>query len=83
MEEIYRLELREGIGQYWNKRFEVVEKYSYYEDGRYIEDYHIVFHSKDKERCMEYINKYNGKPKRKINKLPYNWTNDDLPFYRQ
>ena len=28
--------LIEGIGQYWNKRWEVQEKYSYYEDDKKV-----------------------------------------------
>ena len=43
--------IKEGIGQYWNKRWEVQEKYSYYENGKRVISWHTVFTSTDKKRC--------------------------------
>ena len=33
----------EGIGRFWNKRYEVQEKYSYYENGEKVYSWHTVF----------------------------------------
>ena len=54
--------ITEGYGQYSNKRWEVQEKYSYYEDGKWIEAWHMVFHSEDKNKCMEVMEKYKTEP---------------------
>jgi hypothetical protein len=52
----------EGYGQYFNKRWEVQEKYSYYENGEKIEAWHTVFHSVDKDRCIEVMKRYETEP---------------------
>ncbi len=56
--------LVEGIGQYFNKRWEVQERYSYYENGDKVESWHTVFTSKDKIRCQEVLNRYITEPKK-------------------
>lgn len=43
----------EGIGRYWNKRYELQEKYSYYEKGEKIYSWHTVFASPDRKRCED------------------------------
>lgn len=48
----------EGIGQYWNRRWEVQEKYHYYENGKLITLWHMVFHSKDRKSCEDVLKKY-------------------------
>ena len=50
--------LVEGIGQYWNKRWEVQEKYSYYEGEEKVIAWHTVFHSVDKKLCEKTLKKY-------------------------
>lgn len=62
MEKEYRIV--EGIGQYFNKRWEVQEKYSYYENGEKIISWHTVFHSKDKKLCEEVLQKYKTMPQK-------------------
>ena len=61
--------IKEGIGQYWNKRFEVQEKYSYYENGKRYISWHTVFTSTDKNRCEEIMKRYQTEP-RKDYKMP-------------
>ena len=39
--------IKEGIGQYWNKRWEVQEKYFYYENGERVTSWHTVFHDRN------------------------------------
>lgn len=53
MQKEYRI--IKGIGPYWNTRYEVQEKYSYYENGIQVAAWHTVFHSKDKWRCEDVI----------------------------
>lgn len=62
--------LVEGIGQYFNKRWEVQERYSYYENGKKVESWHTVFTCKDKSRCKEVLNRYITEPK-KDHRLPF------------
>lgn len=64
--------IKEGIGQYWNKRFEVQEKYSYYENGKYVISWHTVFTSTDKKRCEEVMKRYQTEP-RKEYRMPIIW----------
>lgn len=47
---------KKGIGQNWNLRYEVQEKYKYYENG-WIYNWHMVFHSIELENCIEVYNK--------------------------
>lgn len=47
--------IRESIGNYWNKRYIVQEKYSYYENGKKVESWHMVFSSPEYERCEEVL----------------------------
>lgn len=68
MKKEYRL--IEGIGQYWNKRWEVQEKYSYYEGGQTVVSWHTVFYSSDKKKCEEVLKKYQMFPQEKV-KLPF------------
>ena len=62
MEKEYRIV--EGIGQYFNKRWEVQEKYSYYENHEKSISWHTVFHSMDKKRCEEVLQKYKTMPQK-------------------
>lgn len=39
----------QGIGQHWNTRWELLEKYFYYEDDKKVESWNCVFHSKDRK----------------------------------
>ena len=48
----------EGIGNYWNRRWEIQEKYKYFENGEWIEAWHMIFWSSDKARCEEVFEKY-------------------------
>lgn len=56
--------LIEGIGQHWNKRWEIQEKYSYYENGKKVIAWHTVFHSTDKKRAEEVLKKYQTEPQK-------------------
>ena len=74
--------LIEGIGQYWNKRWEVQESYTYFENGELVHSWYTVFNSSDKNRAQEVLNKYKNNPPKRY-KLPLNDNfndNDDLPF---
>ena len=62
MKKEYRL--IEGIGQYWNKRWEVQEKYSYYEGDKKVEAWHTVFHSVNKKLCEETLKRYQTEPQK-------------------
>ena len=62
--------IKEGIGQYWNKRWEVQEKYFYYENGERVTSWHTVFHDRDKNRCEEVMKRYQTEP-RKDYKMPF------------
>ena len=62
--------VKEGIGQYWNKRWEVQEKYSYYENGERVILWYTVFTSTDKKRCKEVMKHYQTKP-RKDYRMPF------------
>ena len=64
--------IKEGIGHYWNKRFEVQEKYSYYENGKHVISWHTVFTSTDIKRCEEVMNSYHTEP-RKEYRMPIIW----------
>lgn len=55
----------ENYGRYFNKRYEVQEKYSYInENGEKIEAWHMVYHSTDKNKCIETMEKYKARPKK-------------------
>lgn len=54
----------EGYGQFFNKRWEVQEKYFYYEGDEKIESWRMVFHSRYKDRCLEVMKKYQTEPKK-------------------
>ena len=43
--------LIEGIGGFWNKQYKVQEKYSYYENGEKVYNWHTLFTSPDRKRC--------------------------------
>ena len=62
--------IKEGIGQDWNKRWEVQEKYSYYENEERVISWHTVFTSTDKNRCEEVMKRYQIEP-RKDCKMPF------------
>ena len=48
----------EGIGSHWNKRWEIQEKYEYFENGEWVYSWYLVFWSSDKTRCEEVFEKY-------------------------
>lgn len=52
----------EGYGNHFNKRWEVQEKYSYYENGEKIIAWHTVYHSPNKNDCIEVMRKYETEP---------------------
>lgn len=60
MEKEYRI--KEEIGRYWNKRWEVQKKYSYYENGERVTSWHTVFRSADKKQCEKVLEKYKIEP---------------------
>ena len=62
--------IKEGFGQHWNKRWEVQEKYFYYENGERITSWHTVFTSTDKNRCEEVMKRYQTEP-RKDYRMPF------------
>lgn len=47
--------IKETIGSYNNRRFEVQEQYTYYENGEMKKGWLEVFHSPDRERCEEVL----------------------------
>lgn len=48
----------EGIGSYWNKRWEIQEKYKYFENDEWVHSWHLVFWSSNKAKCEEKLEKY-------------------------
>lgn len=48
----------EGIGNYFNKRWEIQEKYRYFENENWIEAWRTVFWCNDKTKCEEVFKKY-------------------------
>lgn len=65
-----RMKLAEGYGSHMEKRYEVLEKYSYCDiEGKLIASWHMVFHSTDLKKCKEYFEKYKNE-KRKNYKIP-------------
>lgn len=71
--------IREGIGQYWNKRWEVQEKYSYYENGEFVTSWHTVFVSADKKNCEEVLKRYQTEPRKNYRCVPC-LIDDSIPF---
>ena len=71
MEKEYRI--KEGIGQYWNKRWEVQEKYSYYENGKRVISWHTVFTSTDKNRCEDVMKRYQTEPRKDYSMPSIEW----------
>lgn len=70
-----------GIGSYFNRRWEIQKKYSYYEyrNGTLekIEVWHMVFCCSDKEQCERVLHRYQtDPPKRLVNICEDN----ELPF---
>lgn len=47
--------IKETIGSYFNRRFEVQNKYTYYENGEMKDGWIEVFHSPDRKRCEEVL----------------------------
>lgn len=41
--------IKETIGPYWSRRYEVQEKYTYYENGKECVGWHNIFHSPDRK----------------------------------
>ena len=46
-----------GIGQYMNSRYEIQERYKYYENDKWVYNWHMIFHSTDLKNCTEIWNK--------------------------
>ena len=46
-----------GIGQYMNKRYEIQEKYKYYENDKWIYSWHLIYHSSELKNCIDIWNK--------------------------
>lgn len=42
-----------GIGQYMNNRYEIQERYKYYENCNWIYSWHVIFHSVELKNCIE------------------------------
>lgn len=42
-----------GIGQYMNNRYEIQERYKYYENCNWIYSWHVIFHSAELKNCIE------------------------------
>lgn len=61
----YYLVLKEGIGQYFNKRYEVWNLTDFYPT--------MTMWSSDKSICEEHIRKYNHTEKPKRESLPFDW----------
>lgn len=64
-----RYKVTDGYGPYMNKRFEVKEKYSYYEEDTNrdlikIESWYTTFHSNNLQDCLDWFNKYKDEPKK-------------------
>lgn len=62
----------EGIGSHWNKRWEIQEKYKYFENGEWVYSWHLVFWSSEKrdaKKCLRNIKRRKMKMKIKEYKL--------------
>lgn len=49
--------LVEGYGQYFNKRYEVQKKYSYWENNKKVYGWCLEFHSENLQLCIEAYNR--------------------------
>ena len=47
-----------GIGQYMNRRYEIQERYKYYENDEWVYSWHMIFHSCKLNDCIEVWDKY-------------------------
>lgn len=47
--------IKETIGSYWNRQFEVQKRYTYFDNGKMKEGWLEVFHSRDRKRCEEVL----------------------------
>jgi hypothetical protein len=45
-----------GMGQYMNTRFEIQERYKYYESDKWVYSWHLIYHSSDIENCIKVWN---------------------------
>ena len=55
----------EGYGNHMEKRFEVQEKYTYYDNGEWIDSWHMVFHSTNVNDCIAVRDEYMKNPPKK------------------
>jgi len=46
-----------GIGQHMNSRYEIQERYKYYENDNWIYSWYLIFHSVELKNCIEIWNK--------------------------
>lgn len=77
MIKIYRI--KKTIGPYWNRRWEVQEQYTYYENGELITSWYEIFHSSDRKMCEEVMKKRISEFPKSIQKISSN-DYSDLPF---
>ena len=77
MSKKYRI--KEAIGPYWNKRWEVQEQYTYYENGELITAWHDIFHSSDRKMCEDVMERRISEPPKPIRKT-CSADYYDLPF---
>lgn len=57
--------VKHTIGRHWEWRWEVQEKYFYYDKGELIIAWHMVYYSTKKEHCIEVMEKYINNPPKK------------------
>lgn len=49
----------------FNERWEIQEKYTYYENGIKVEAWGLVYHSMSKDSCEDVLNRFQTQPPRK------------------
>ena len=60
----------EEYGRYFNLRYVVQRKYSYYHNGKKIESWHTFFSCIDKDKCIKVMEKHIAEPKK--HRIPFN-----------
>lgn len=53
--------IKETVGSYWNRQYEVQEKYTYYDNEVKKQGWFQVFHSRDRSRCEEVLKRLQSK----------------------
>jgi hypothetical protein len=54
----------EIYGRYFDKKWAVQHKYSYYHNGNKIESWHTFFSCTDRDKCIEVMEKHKTQPKK-------------------